>query len=346
MKIDDDWMKALGRSARFYPYQCDLPGQTFCFIALDEDGYRQQSFLDRRALTPGAWHGWLDRRSVNRELARIAPELPLHFIFHTGHAGSTLVSRLLDWLSPILPLREPLPLRQLCDALDTGSADATLQPMWSTTWRLWRRGFQDTRAVIVKATSYCARHAQAIIQTHPRSRAIYLGLGAHQHLATLLSKPGTLSDLGGFRDERLARLQSMLGFAPPPLMTAGELAAMSWLCEDLTRRRALQAVGDRILDVDFDALLDEPRQHLQRILRHLNLPFDPVRLRDVANCPLFGQYSKATDFHYTPKLRAELLQQTRLEHAREIRRGRRWLERLGHDSTVVASLLGEQSRHY
>lgn len=337
---DQRWPDALKDSARLYPYRCDLPKETFCFIALDEDEYRSQSFLDGRALSPDAWHAWLKRSSVDHSLAGASTELPLHFIFHTGHAGSTLVSRLLDWVSPTLPLREPLLLRQLCDGLDADPAGRTLRAMWETTWRLWGRGFAETRAVLVKATSHCARHAVALVGARDQSRAVYLGLHRDRHLPTLLAKPGTLSDLAGFREERARRLRAMLGIEPPATMTAGELAAMSWLCESLTREQAVHDSDGRILGVDFDTLVDRPNQQLHAALRHLGLTYDEQRLERIADCPLFGRYAKATEHEFTPAMREQMLRQVCREQRREIRRANRWLEHLGRASGKVAALLG------
>ncbi len=85
-------------------------------IELGETAYRAASFLDDRILGPATRGGWLPLDRV-LEAARHAADLrPLHFIFHTGHVGSTLVSRLLDETGAVLSLREPLPLRTLADA--------------------------------------------------------------------------------------------------------------------------------------------------------------------------------------------------------------------------------------
>ena len=62
-------------------------------------------------------HGSLSARSATPWVA-YSDERAVHFIFHTGHVGSTLVSRLLDETGDVLSLREPLPLRTLADAMD------------------------------------------------------------------------------------------------------------------------------------------------------------------------------------------------------------------------------------
>ena len=87
-------------------------------IELDEAGYHAASFLDDRILGPGTKGAWLPIERV-AATARLGHDArPLHYILHTGHVGSTLLSRLLDTTGSVLSLREPLPLRTLADAGD------------------------------------------------------------------------------------------------------------------------------------------------------------------------------------------------------------------------------------
>ncbi len=51
---------------------------------------------------------------------------------------------------------------------------------------LWSRGYEATRAVVVKATSSAGRLAPRLLGRSPASRAVYLNLAAEPYLATLL----------------------------------------------------------------------------------------------------------------------------------------------------------------
>ena len=51
--------------------------------------------------------------------------IPIHFIFHSGHVGSTLLSRLLEEVPSQLGLREPLPLRSLAELHDRSRRDSS-----------------------------------------------------------------------------------------------------------------------------------------------------------------------------------------------------------------------------
>ncbi len=91
-------------------------------VRMREEDYRAASFLDDRMLTAQSKGAWVPLEQVMEKAQRIEAR-PLHFIFHTGHVGSTLLSRLLGETGGVLSLREPLPLRSLADAFDTPATD-------------------------------------------------------------------------------------------------------------------------------------------------------------------------------------------------------------------------------
>ena len=111
--------------------------------------YRAASFLDDRILTSDVKGSWVSLGSVLDAAQAIGERKPLHFIFHTGHVGSTLLSRLLDESGCVLSLREPLPLRTLADARDVlGLPESLLSSrdfdaLEQALLRLWSRGYPE-----------------------------------------------------------------------------------------------------------------------------------------------------------------------------------------------------------
>ena len=65
-------------------------------VRTSESAYRQASFLDDRFLAGDRESLWVPAAELYAAAALIDCARPLHFVFHTGHVGSTLVSRLLD----------------------------------------------------------------------------------------------------------------------------------------------------------------------------------------------------------------------------------------------------------
>lgn len=330
-----------------YPMKIDLARGRVLQIEMDEAAFRSASFLDDRMLTAETRGGWVPLQELLRSAAAQPGACPLHFIFHTGHVGSTLVSRLLDETGRVLSLREPLPLRTLAaaqDALRYGTTPsltpAQLDSLVAMCLHLWRRGFATTEAVIVKATSSCARLAPSLLSAAPEARAIYLNLRAEAWLATLLAGENSPTDLRGHGPERLRRLSAYLQSPLPPIeaLSLGELAALSWLAETSTQLELLSQWSDRVLAIDFDMFLNDVTGQLQRILAHFNLPQDAAFLAQARHSPVLRRYSKAPEHPYDPGLRAAVLHDSRRRHRDEIVKGMRMLEALVRNEPKVGAL--------
>jgi hypothetical protein len=338
-----DFAHELSSSPTLYPQKYDSVRDAVFFVRLTPADYRAASFLDDRILGSGMLGAWAPYAQVEAAIATAAAR-PLGFIFHTGHVGSTLLSRLIDETGTVLGLREPLPLRTLADLADTArgaeTGEARLAARLATFLRLWRRGYPETRNVVVKATSSSGRLAQHLLAVDAKVRAVYLNLQAEPYLATLLAGANAMTDLRGFETERSARLRALLGDSSWRTASVGELAAMSWLTESLTRQAVLDNLGNRVLALDFDQVLGDLAPSIQRVVDHLGIVAPPAFSATIAQSPSLTRYSKAPkEYAYSPAMRAELLAQARREHATEIRKGLQFLERLGARHPRVGALL-------
>ncbi len=345
--LQDVLLAQLPASPDAYPQKLDFVRESALVVRLDEPAYRAASFLDDRILGPGLQGAWIPFGGVVEAARRATGTGPLHFIFHTGHVGSTLLSRLLDETGAVLSLREPLPLRTLAEAHDVlgrpesllshAQFDAALG-VFAT---LWSRGYRATQSVVVKATSSAGRIAGPILERRTASRAVYLNLDAEPYLATLLAGQNSLLDLRGHGPERIRRLQASVTAPLPPLhaMSIGELAALSWLVESRARRDAVTAFPERVIALDFDRFLASVTESMGRILGHFGLPADARYLATVGQSPVLTRYSKAPEYAYTPQVRAEILRDARRDHREEISRGLAWLERLAQANPAVAEVV-------
>src|SRR6185369_9760771 len=117
--IGEDLLARLSATPDIYPQKLDPIRDVVLLVRLDRASYRAASFLDDRILTPTTQGAWLPVAHVAAAAGRTNGARPLHFIFHTGHVGSTLVSRLLEETEAVLGLREPVPLRTLAEMGDT-----------------------------------------------------------------------------------------------------------------------------------------------------------------------------------------------------------------------------------
>lgn len=343
----EDLLTRLAGSPDVYPQKVDLQSGMALAIRFDASAFRAASFLDDRILGPATQGAWLPLDRIAEAARLISRARPLHFIFHTGHVGSTLVSRLLDEAGVVLSLREPLPLRTLADLHDRlGEPDSLLSAaqfdgLLTLFMRLWSRGYDTTRAVVVKATSSAGRLAGPMLSASDAARAIYMNVRAEPYLATLLAGPNSPADLRGHGPERMRRLRTRITapLAPLHTLSLGELAALSWLAESWTQRQALEGFAGRVMALDFDQFLVGVSDGMERILRHLQLPADARYLAEVGTSPVLTRYSKAPEHAYTPSLRAEVLRDSRRDNSAEIRKGMSWLERQAQADAAVAAIV-------
>jgi len=341
-----DLRSLLPSSPDAWPQALDLARRLVLVIRMGERAYREASFLDDRILGPATEGAWLAAAQASRAALGAVALRPLHFIFHTGHVGSTLLSRLLDETGSVLGLREPLPLRTLADAADALDRPESLvgtaefDDLLGAFLRLWSRGYPATRAVILKATSSAGRIAARLLAASPESRAVYLNVRLETYLATLLGGANSAADLRGHGPGRMRRLLAGRTLPTPALhaLSAGELAALGWLVESLAERHALEAGGGRVLGLDFDAWLNDVPGGLARVLEHFGLPGDEALVSTLSRSDVLSQYSKAPQIAFPAGERNARLAAARREHAGEIVRGLAWVERLARTDPGIAAV--------
>ena len=342
-----DLLSRLPLSPDVYLHKMDFAREAGLLVQLDLNAYRAASFLDDRILTPATKGAWTPLTQVIDAARNVRQSRPLHFIFHSGHVGSTLLSRLLDETGVVLPLREPLPLRSLAEAHDMlGQADSLTSPaqfesLQCALMQVWSRGYDASRAVILKATSSTARAAPALLSGSPASKIVYLNVRPEPYLATLLGGRNASIDLRGHGPVRIRGLQSRLSgpLAPLHTLSVGELAAMSWLAEAWNQADLVGIAGDRVLSLDFEQFLTSVQHSMERVLAHLELPRDASFLNAVASSPVLSRYSKAAEFEYSPETRARVLAESRRKNSVEIRRGLEWLDGVARSDGSAAQIL-------
>jgi hypothetical protein len=330
-------------SPALYLQKMDMARDMLFVVRMDGAAYRSASFLDDRILPDLSNLGWISHAPLENVARGVNPR-PLQFIFHAGHAGSTLLSRLLDEAQGVLGLREPLPLRSLAEGHDAigepgAWSEADFERRLRTHLRLWSRGFTDTRMVIVKATSSAARIAPLLMTALPAAKAVYLNLRAESYICTLLAGPETMAEMQVFAAERFFRLSRLLGApAAERALTPGEVAAGAWLVERLTQELAQAAGGNRLMALDFEDMLKDIDTALTDVLAHFALPSENIAA--VATSPMLTRYSKLPDSHpYSADLRARKLDEARRKQGDEIRLGLNFLTALAARHSTVAAVM-------
>jgi hypothetical protein len=184
--------------------------------------------------------------------------------------------------------------------------------------------------------------APRLLTVHPQAQAVCLNLGLEAYLEALLSGENSWVDLRGHAAERARRLRAMGAPLDKPLyaMSLGELAAQAWVAEKLTQQRLGECFGTRVLHLDFNAMLADVSGVLREVCNHLKISAAEDFFRNAPSSAALQRYAKAPDAPYSPELRAQLMQQARALHSKEISSGQRWAETLARRSPAAAAALG------
>lgn len=281
-------------------------------VRMDEAAYRAASFLDDRMMNPGVEshicsldQAMGDAEVLKRDDAR--------WIFHIGHVGSTLISRLLGELVDVLSIREPRSLRDL--------AFATVQDQakWGPGLRrLMSRTFSPGQAALIKATSFVSEIAPVI--TSPTASALFLYATPANFIASILAGQNSVKELGALDAIRCERLRrrgiDLAGFD----CSDAHRAALAWACEMTSLESAAEAMSDRrVFWADFDRMLEDMTGWVERCAAEFGFPARRSQIEEIVGGPLMRRYSKALEYDYSPSLRADLLAEAARQHEPDIK---------------------------
>jgi hypothetical protein len=324
--------ESLARSPELFPHSLDVRGEKIGFIRLSKNDYKRASFLDARILAPHTAMHLLTWQQVADALPANLKER-CSFIFHIGHVGSTLLARLIGAHPAAFVLREPLLLRAFAQ-LNWGSAP---WPIWSSgattsrltdTLKLFSRTFERAQIPIIKATSFVSELSASLMQRPSAPKALLMFVSPESYLATILGGPVSRQEAITLTPDRLRRLHRRIGAEVwrAETLSEGERLALGWACEMSALAQAAGAAPDRIYRVDFDKFLVNPAS-LSNIFRHFAIDATAAEVHAILSGPEMRRYSKAPEYAYDTALRLAVLNEARMQHGAEIRRGLSWLER-------------------
>jgi hypothetical protein len=276
-------------------------------VRMDPEAYRDASFLDDRMLHKEHFAGIVPWSSIADALLADA-RTDARWIFHIGHAGSTLVARLLGDLDNVLAVREPRILRDvaLLPSERRGAFVPALQKLLSRT-------FGDEEAALVKATSFVSEIAPELVP--PGERALFLYTTARNYIGSILAGENSVKELASLAPSRAKRLEARVDL--PTSRNLAEAAAAAWACEMTALEAAADAMPDRrVAWADFDAMLNAMPAELARLADFFGFSTDAVPA--VAAGPLMSRYSKAAEFEYSPSLRRDLIAEADEAHRADI----------------------------
>lgn len=329
----------------WFPHLVDANRDRLLLVERSEPDLRAASFLDDRSLTSA-----MARRVVAWEsLAASGPadaRRDTQFIFHIGHVGSTLISRLLGEIPSVLSLREPLMLRTFAEQLAIeGRAEAAWAPesipgRIDLLTALLSRTFRAGQRALVKATSFVSEIAPRTVPEG--SRAVLLYDRAPVYLANILAGDASRQELQQLAAPRLVRLNRRAGGPHWKLWELDEAgkAALAWASEMTSLHQAAgQLPSGSTLWIEFDRFLAAPAQTLERIAAFLGIDLPAGLAAQLCAGPLMQRYSKALEHDYSPDLRRQVLAQSERDNGPAIAAARRLLEDAARAHPALADCL-------
>ena len=343
----NDLQESVTRSPRLFPYSMDLGSDSVTFVHLAKADYEKASFLDPRILTPQTRACSLPWTEIARAIDSAQLKERLGFIFHIGHVGSTLLSRLIGAHPCAFSLREPMLLRGFAQlkseprhAPAAWGSDA-FEARLTRALQLFSRTFEDRELPVVKATSFVSELSATLLSRASAPRAVIMFVSPESYIATILGGPNSRQEARVLAPSRLARLHRRIGGEVWQLasMSEGEVLALSWACEMSALVRAANSGGERVFPVDFDRFLENPAPLLSSVLHHFDIDGTSEEVRAIIAGPDMQRYSKSPDYAYDAALRRDVLQAARAAHGAEIRRGLAWLDRAAGGHAAVRDAL-------
>lgn len=332
--------RELGETIAIHPQRIDMARDQVLFLRLSLEQLDAAAFLDQRLQAgkpAGAWLSWeqVSAALAGRHLGAVA-----HYIFHVGHCGSTLISRLLGDLG-VTALREPLPLRTLAetamglDSPESRWSRGTFEARLALLTSLFDRG-QGPRAV--KATSFCSDLAIPILAGHAGRRATMVYTALRPYLANVLAGPASRVELQTMAPMRHRRFRTRIWEEIGPLheMSPGQVAAMTWATEMTALAATAEAIDrGRLTFVDFDRFLLETGPELRRLADHVQPGVPDEELAAAIGGKTMTRYSKAPEHAYDARLRRDVLADGERRFGSEIREGMTWCERAAASSPAM-----------
>jgi hypothetical protein len=300
----------IASDAHWLAQALDPAGGVVRLVAMDREAYRAASFLDDRLMqqpVDAQLLPWPEIESaMEGDLRQDA-----RWIFHIGHVGSTLISRLFGELPDVLAVREPRLLR------DVALSPADIRERYCAPLpKLMSRTFAPEEVACIKATSFASEIAPALVPAG--ERALFMYASPRNYIGSILAGENSVRELRMLAPSRAQRLQHRVSGLESTDNDV-HLAAVAWACEMTALEAAADAMADRQIHwADFDQMLEQMKPELARVAAFFDFATDESRLDAIIGGPLMTRYSKALEYDYSAQLRRDLIGEAAGQHRKAI----------------------------
>lgn len=282
----------------FFPVDLDVKSKCFLFKMTSLEELRKNTFLDSRFFKAGSETNRLELEYFLSQHWDLANKIG--FVFHTSFCCSTLLSRLLDFPSHSLVLKEPLVLRRLSDAELVGSHEFALH---QTALNLLFRSVSENLAVLLKPTHVALNIADSMLSCKPQAKALIItstledflisnikkSIESKQKVPELVERFMSASDLP-------SRLPAQ-AFAPPTFLCG---VALQWYAQHSVIHKLINGSNGHNIKLVWETdLLKLPHETLASCLQWFDwsIPPDVIEMQATK---VMKQHAKSTSRTYDP----------------------------------------------
>ncbi|MGI9264015.1 MAG: hypothetical protein ACR2QU_03735 [Gammaproteobacteria bacterium] len=343
-------LQALACSPELFLRDID-PGRNAAILSpMSEDSYRRSSFLDSRLVRDGERDIVVPVDALIRILEETADsERHSNYIFHVGHCGSTLLSRLLGELDQFHALREPAVLMGLSRsfrALDESGFEMTRE-RWKTLFdlavALLSRTWRADQTALVKATSHAGNLIPGLMNQTGREKALFLYTDIETYLVTML-RSHTRNENRLYAKE--FRIREFASLAPSRSRDIDDypddrIAALTWLLHtrEIDLACADPELASRVLVMSFEDYLADPPRHLSRVCQFMGVAVEDEALQALLFGPTATSHAKLPDADFDAAKRTSELDVARKKSSQEIDAGLAWAQEVCDEEPAFGGLI-------
>jgi hypothetical protein len=305
-------------NAELLPNAVNEQENSISFMHMSAEGYRDSSFLDRRAKVKAYYSAPIDSMLNNySQLRSQLPPQPTHLVLYNGYCGSTLLSRLIHELPGCHVTKEPEITYWLSNAL----LNAKKTPHGSTgeiadmLYYLLTRRWENNHAMFLKLPSANTIIADNFLQLNQANTAIYLYSGRKEFLLSYMKNKERKSEARQFHRmlSAYADKVNLLEYPLPNINTCQRpdvyCIASLWILYSLLYMRLLKRfTSDRISCCDSETFFHSPDRVLRGLAKRAGSTITESDLNLVTNSEVSTTYSKNPNKQYSSGTRAEEMQ--------------------------------------
>lgn len=311
-----------------YFYKMD--GQNAQFAHMSAGHFQDSIFLDMRIKPASEGLAQVSLPNLMQVNQRNpVKRLPINFIFHIAHCGSTLLSRAFDRTDAALVYREPHTLRQIGVEVGQtpvfpGMAPVTKAKL-SLALTMAQKRYVPGQPVIVKANVPVNLMLPEVMAGIPGNKGLLLYLPLEAYLMSILKSEGNRSWIQGLCREIGWRFCKVLKLDPAEIadLSIPQATGFVWLAQMRLFADAMKAVPS-LKTLNAETFFQTPAPVLKALADHFSVGLDDGYFDELTAGDLFNRHAKDPGRVYDDEARRKELEARRKALGGDIEEALAW----------------------